>query len=82
MYSYNERNERVIKVKDNGQGFNMKYANKLFNIFQRFHADEFEGIGAGLTIVKKIIQKHGGRIWIESEENKGTEVAFSLPLRE
>jgi light-regulated signal transduction histidine kinase (bacteriophytochrome) len=75
------RNESIIHVKDNGAGFDMRYAKKLFDIFQRLHSpDEFEGVGAGLAIVKKIILKHGGRIWFKSKKNVGTEVSFSIPL--
>jgi light-regulated signal transduction histidine kinase (bacteriophytochrome) len=59
----------------------MKYSNKLFNIFQRLHSNEYEGVGAGLAIVKKIIQKHSGKVWIESKKDTGTKVSFSLPLK-
>lgn len=67
-------------VTDNGVGFNMKYASKLFGIFQRMHAQsEYEGYGIGLATVKKIIDKHGGEVSIDSEEGVGTSVSFSLP---
>lgn len=70
-----------FSVTDNGVGFDMKYASKLFGIFQRMHAQsEFEGFGIGLATVKKIIDKHGGKVSIQSEDGIGTTVRFSLPL--
>lgn len=70
----------VYAIKDNGVGFDPRYARRLFGFFQRMHTEaEFEGLGMGLALAKRLVERHGGTIWLEAEKDRGVEVRFTLP---
>jgi light-regulated signal transduction histidine kinase (bacteriophytochrome) len=80
IFARRDRGNWIFSVTDNGCGFDQEFAERIFGLFQRLHGREVEGTGMGLSISRKIVERHGGRIWAESKEGAGATFFFSLPV--
>jgi light-regulated signal transduction histidine kinase (bacteriophytochrome) len=80
IFARRDRGNWIFSVSDNGCGFDQEFAERIFGLFQRLHGREVEGTGMGLSISRRIVERHGGRIWAESKEGEGATFFFSLPV--